>query len=157
MKIGEQWRLSGVDSRSIYAVAGWYIHPFKSIIFTKDGVHYSELTAFQVLEELCIRNGASYKGREEATRALSNRRYTKKVPVLIATPGVAAFPTCSPNHLDCVWLFNHFMTFTKLTESKTQVEFLNGEKICVKASVAMLEKQRSRNFSVVGFYTLHTY
>ncbi|WP_342528435.1 competence protein ComK [Chryseomicrobium sp. FSL W7-1435] len=155
MGLKEQLNLWQVESRAIFAVAGWYMQPFKSVIFTKDGVVYSKLKPVEVMEELCVRNGASYRGREEATRVLSNRQFNKKVPVLIAAPNVAAFPTCSPQQLDCIWLFNHRMSFDKQSETITRVTFPTEESILVQASLNSLEKQRGRLFSVVGYHSLH--
>lgn len=155
MESGELTRLSKIDVRTIYAVGGWYIHPFRSVLFTSNGVVYSEARPVDVLNVFCVLHGSSYKGREEATRRLSHDQYKKKVPVMILSPVVAAFPTSSPHQLDCVWIFNHHLTFKELKQNLTEVIFPNGESIQVPVSKGLLEKQRSRMFSVLGYPSLH--
>lgn len=151
MELDKHLVLWSLDKRSIYAVAGWYIKPFKSIILTSDGPIYSELKPSEVMQLFCVLHGASYKGREEATRILSNFRFNKKVPVMIASPDVAAFPTCSPSHLDCVWIFNQPMSFVEISETRTLIVFGDGQKLEVSVSVSLLEKQCSRMYSVIGY------
>lgn len=149
-------QLSSLPVRKIYAIGSWPFQPHRSVIFTADKVHYSESKPADVLDGICLLHGASYKGREEATRRLSQEQYKKKVPVMISEPHVAAFPTSSPQHSQCIWLFNHPMTFISLNPQRTKIVFPNGESLEAEASLAMLHKQRSRMFSVLGYPSLYT-
>lgn len=149
-------QLSTIPVRKIYAIASWPIQPYRSVIFTADQVLYSESKPAEILNGICLLYGASYKGREEATRKLSQNQYKKKVPVMIATPFVAAFPTTSPQHSQCIWLFNHPMTYISLDSHQTRIVFPNGKSVEAEISLAMLHKQRSRMFSVLGYPSLYT-
>lgn len=151
-ELAKLWKL---DVQTIYAVAGWYVEENRSIIYTSAGMHYSEKKPQEVLNALCMLHGSSYRGREEATRQLSNEQFKKKVPVLISSSIVAAFPTSSPHQTDCVWLFNHPMVFEKMTHTRTRILFPTGESVEVNASIPLLEKQRGRMFCVVGYTSLH--
>lgn len=149
-------QLATLPVRKIYAIGSWSLQPYRSVIFTAEDVHYSEMKPADLIDGICLLHGASYRGREEATRRLSQDQYKKKVPVIIFEPSVAAFPTSSPQHSQCIWLFNHPMTFISMNSQRTKIVFPNGESVEAEASLAMLHKQRSRMFSVLGYPSLYT-
>ncbi len=94
-----------------------------------------------------MRYFSTYEGRIRASRFQMD--YPKKTPLLIAENGIEAFPTRSPYHLDCMWIFNHSFTVRKHTEKSSILRYDNGLEIIVNASRHTIEKQRSRMIMMI--------
>src|SRR5699024_11593461 len=76
---------------------------YKTIIYEKDREIKSPFTATKILEESCIRYGASLKGRRATSKYLLNTN--EKLPVAVDRDnGIYLFPTSALRSGDCVWL-----------------------------------------------------
>ncbi|RNF39474.1 competence protein ComK [Planococcus salinus] len=123
----------------------------KSKVVTKHGEYYSRLSALGLIDKTCMLYASTYEGRVKATR--HNLKQHKKTPILISTDGVAAYPTKSPFHPDCVWVFDQDYRMEKLTPTKTRLIY-DQHKIFVDVDVSVqtLKKQRTRMYEMLYFY-----
>lgn len=123
----------------------------KSKIVTKDGEYYSSLSALQLIDQACMMFASTYEGRVKATR--HNLQQHKKTPLLISLDDLAAFPTKSPNHPECTWIFNHDYRIEAISPTRTRVIYEEYNIIIeLNVSVHTMEKQRTRMFEMLYFY-----
>lgn len=86
---------------------------------------------------------STYEGWIKANR--HNLKQRKKMPILISNDGVAAFPTNSPSHPDCIWIFNHDYRTEKTSPDKTRIICEKyGTTLELDISIHTLGKQRTR-------------
>ncbi|WP_162785335.1 competence protein ComK [Bacillus sp. P14.5] len=107
----------------------------------------------QLLDEACLVRGSSYDGRIKSVRNQLN--YNRKTPLMICQHDhIFAFPTVSPSHYTCIWLFTHHIhTFTH-EKGKTAVIFKNGLELEVPCSVAILIRQREKTLAAMYHFML---
>ncbi|WP_269049825.1 competence protein ComK [Sporosarcina sp. G11-34] len=137
-----------MDCRAL-AVKSYFLDGFQSKIITTHGIYYSKMSAIELLDTACIRSGFTKKGSKEAVRKLLN--YLRKTPFLISQD-VGAFPTCSSDSLECVWIFNHRFDVKELGQGLSLVTFKNGMSITVKASKHTLENQQRKLHTTLDIY-----
>lgn len=128
---------------------------YRSKITTTDGVLYSELLPRELLNNACLKYGSTLDGRIMAVRELL--KYNKKTPFAIIPYCVGAFPTMSPIHADCIWVFNHLFTIEETANRRvSRITFLNGVSILIPTSSHSLSKQQKRLHTLLHtFLTLH--
>ncbi|WP_339213313.1 competence protein ComK [Ornithinibacillus sp. FSL M8-0202] len=103
-------------------------------------------TPLEILKTNCLYYFSSYDGRREAVR--QQLGYKRKVPIPISpSQHLLAFPTHSPEHYDCTWLFYHniFQVVPHAESSpdspKSKVIFKSGKELDIDVSCFVLEKQ----------------
>jgi len=109
-------------------------------------------TPLQIIKDACISNWSSYEGRRRAV--IHHTKYKHKVPIPIhIEKQICAFPTHSPTHFDCKWIFsNHILQLKKCTTScRSVVEFTNNRQLKVNVSPYILEKQFQRSLSCMTY------
>ncbi|HSP22162.1 MAG TPA: competence protein ComK [Planococcus sp. (in: firmicutes)] len=123
----------------------------KSKVVTNHGEYYSRLSAMQLIDRACMLYASTYEGRVKATRY--NLKQHKKTPILISSDGVAAFPTRSPSHPECAWIFNHDYRTEYVSVGKTRVIYEQyGISVVLNVSIHTLEKQRTRMYEMLYYY-----
>jgi len=137
--------------RSVLFVISSFENGWKSKIVTKDGVFYSSYSALALIDKACMLYASTYEGRVKATR--HNLRQHKKTTLLISEDGVAAYPTKSPTHPECVWIFNQDYRLESITPTKTRLIYdqyqVSAE---VNVSTHTLQKQRTRMYEMLYYY-----
>ncbi len=116
--------------------------PMKTHIITKNGAFTSKKPQLELLDLACMRYFSTYEGRIRASRWHTN--YQKKTPLCIAENLIEAFPTRSPSHPECMWIFNHYFEIIPYTSKQSILAFLTGPEVLVNASRHTIEKQQSR-------------
>ena len=139
-----------IDRSALYLVSLFETER-KTKVVTIHGEYYSRLSALGLIDKACMLYASTYEGRVKATRYNLNQH--KKTPILISTNGVAAYPTKSPFHPECVWVFNHDYRMEILTPTKTRLVY-DRHKIFVDVDVSIqtLKKQRTRMHEMLYFY-----
>ncbi|MCA1055239.1 competence protein ComK [Rossellomorea aquimaris] len=134
------------------AVYPAYHERYQSVILNQTGKHvFSERSIMELMNEACMRNGASYDGRVKAVKHVLP--YFRKTPVMISKePYILAFPTVSPRNYECTWLFcTHIENFSH-SNGKTYVHFKNGSMLEVSCSVRVLRTQLERAFATLNYF-----
>ena len=137
--------------RSVLFVVSAFETERNSKIVTKNGEFYSRDSALSLIDKACMLYASTYEGRVKATR--HNLKQHKKTTLLISEDGLAAYPTRSPNHPDCVWIFNHENRLEALGPHRTRIIYDQyNVHIDVNVSIKTLQKQRSRMYEMLYFY-----
>lgn len=121
---------------------------YDTIVLTSEGKHYVKNPSFDILQESASKTFLTYEGSINVIRKILGIKYKVPFPVNTAL-GIYAFPTMSPTHPDCVWLFHHRIKWIEDTsqESKTyksKVHFVDGTSLSLTISSYILNKQRGR-------------
>jgi competence protein ComK len=124
-------------------------HPtYASKIIDLQGEYLCKETPIKLIEKACLEGGSSLEGRRKALRhKLSFHQY----PPIPINPleDIYAFPTCSPESYDCIWIFyEHIQSFQPKPQS-TVVTFRNHQTLEVPVSIAVIKKQISRTESCI--------
>ncbi|AQQ54468.1 competence protein ComK [Planococcus lenghuensis] len=132
------------------AVTALFTHGMRSRIYTRNGIRDSALTPLQLIDRACMRYASTYEGRVAAIRYSLDLH--KKTPVLISPNDLGAFPTMSPKHLECAWIFNHeFML--EPAEMQTRLIFEQNISVTLNVSMHTIKKQKSRLYEILYFYS----
>ncbi len=138
--------------RSVLFVESYFEKDKKSKIVTKDGVYYSHHSVLTLIDKTCMMFASTYEGRVKATR--HNLKQHKKTTLLISEDGLAAYPTKSPAHPDCVWIFNHHYRLETIAPNRTRILFDEFDVSTeINVSIGILQKQRSRMYEMIYYYS----
>ncbi len=116
-----------------------------SKIITETGIILSKNTPKEIIDNNCLYYGSSLTGRMSGTKYLLGINY--KVPIILSEKlGIILFPTESINNNNCSW-FNLSSIKSYYSKSKNIIVILfkNGEKIMLKISYGVLDKQILRS------------
>ena len=136
-----------IDHRTL-AIQPHFTGNYRSIITKTDGIYYSELTPLELIEDACLRYFTTMEGRQKAIGIMLN---FKKAPIVIAT-NLGAFPTTSPKHPDCEWIFNHPFQATDVTKGKAHLTFTNGTSLTLNVSAHTVRQQQQRLHTILDYY-----
>jgi|SRR5699024_7100180 len=121
---------------------------YKTIIYEKDREIKSPFTATKILEESCIRYGASLKGRRATSKYLLNTN--EKLPVAVDRDnGIYLFPTSALRSGDCVWLAYFHIKKIKKSDDKTYIKFKGGMELFINASYYTIDKQKKNTSELI--------
>jgi competence protein ComK len=127
-----------------------------TIVHEKEQILYVKQSPWEIINENCFLGFSSYDGRVKAAKKYLN--CDKKVPVLIyEREQIAAFPTRSPTHHLCHWVFPlHARAFIKEPGEKNIVilQTRHGEKVRLPVSHYIALKQMHRTYHLL--HTLDT-
>lgn len=137
--------------QSVLFIVSSFENGYKSKIVKKDGVFYSSYSALTLINRACMLYASTYEGRVKATR--HNLQQHKKTTLLISEDGLAAYPTKSPNHSECVWIFNQDYRIESLTPTTSRLIY-DQYQVSVEVNVSMhtLQKQRTRMHEMLYYY-----
>lgn len=130
-----------IDTRAL-ALESHFIGEYKSKISTTHGIYYSKLTPAQLLDKACLRYFSTMQGRIQAASILL--KFVQKPPFIITPNELGVCPTASHENADCVWLFNHRFTIVEVAKGQSEVTFLEGTTVHVKASKYTILQQYQR-------------
>lgn len=139
-----------IDRSTLYLISA-YETERKTKVVTTNGVMHSSLSAAQLIERTCMLYASPCEERVKANRFNQNQH--TKTPIVISIDGVAAFPTTSPSHPECIWIFNHDYRTEKISPSRTRIIYEKyGIVLDLDASIHTLEKQRKRMHEMLYYY-----
>lgn len=123
-------------------------HKYSTIALEGEQKLYIRETPLQLIQQASLKGGSDYNGRRRSITYLTGIK--KKIPIpLYPHKNIYTFPTHSPNHKDCHWIFfQHVEAFQKLLDPKnsTKVIFKNGQELFLTESLYRLEKQMYRTW-----------
>lgn len=119
-------------------------------IITLDGAFQSTMSAFNLINNACIRYGSTMDGRVKAVKVLFC--FKQKTPFIIAPFAISVFPTTSAKHPECIYIFNHRFQVNELEKGKSRLTFFNNTKIDIPCSKYALHKQQHRLHTLLDTY-----
>ncbi|MBM6618656.1 competence protein ComK [Bacillus suaedaesalsae] len=135
-------------SPTTLAILPAYHATYASKILDLQGEFYCKETPMKLIEHACLEGGSSLEGRRKALRhKLSFHQY----PPIPINPleDIYAFPTCSPESYECIWLFYEHILHLQPHHQSTIVTFHNHQTLEVHISIAVMKKQMSRTESCI--------
>lgn len=129
------------------AIMPAYEIEYESIVVEENEIYHVKKHPFKLIQENCLKNGASYDGRRRSIIYLTG--FSRCVPVPInPRQDIFAFPTHSPKNDKCSWLFFRHLDRIKKTKDKKQTILqLNNEKsLPIDISFHTLANQNFRIF-----------
>ncbi|WP_017726090.1 competence protein ComK [Halalkalibacterium ligniniphilum] len=131
-----------------------HFHPeYQTKVLETSGVYYVKGKPLDLLKRNCKQFGASLRGRQEWAAYVMNKSY--KLPILVQEHhNLLAFPTHSPRHTACTWIFvNQFPDIkTAAQKQKSLVQFPNGTELTVDVSYPSLNRQMQQGFACLGYF-----
>ncbi|WP_377890122.1 competence protein ComK [Alkalihalobacillus sp. R86527] len=122
-------------------------------IYDRSGVYLSKRPQIDLIRDACLEGGSTYEGRRKAM--VYHLRYEHQTPIVISTSnGICAFPTESPDNMDCYWIFyHHVRNLVALSRMSSMVHFHSGLQLEVPVSYARLQKQMERMGRCISHYS----
>jgi competence protein ComK len=103
----------------------------------------------EILDNTCIKYGASLDGRRKSAKSLL--RIFAKVPVpVIPQMGVYMIPTASAKSGDCVWISYYHIEFYEQRDDKTYIYFTDGTGLYVHVSESVFDLQYKRTSQLIA-------
>ncbi|MEI3597618.1 MULTISPECIES: competence protein ComK [unclassified Oceanobacillus] len=121
---------------------------YDTIVLTSEGKHYVKKPPFDIIKESASKTFLTYEGSTYLIREKLGFKYKLPLPINTAL-GIYAFPTMSPSHPDCIWLFYHrIKSIEDISEEsvlyKSKVHFVDGTSLSLTTSCYSLDKQMKR-------------
>lgn len=114
----------------------------KTYVLEKENEYMIPCETLEVIEHSCEYFGSTYEGRHLGTTKLLG--ITHKTPIIIEeSNNLIFFPTSSPKSKNCIWVsLNHILNYKQGKKEKTtEIEFKNGKKIEINASIGSINNQ----------------
>ncbi|MFZ3591900.1 competence protein ComK, partial [Bacillus sp. DJP31] len=92
------------------AILPAYHEKYQSRILDLQGAFYSSQSPIKLIEQACLEGGSSFEGRK---KSLQHKKSYFQCPPIPINPldDIYAFPTCSPESHECVWLFYEHISY----------------------------------------------
>lgn len=129
------------------AIMPAYKIEYESIVMEENQTYYVKKHPFKLIQENCLKNGASYDGRRRSVTYLTG--YSRCVPIPInPRSDIFAFPTHSPKSDKCSWIFFKHIIHVKNGNNKNEsiIYFKNRKSITVDISFHTLSTQNFRAY-----------
>ncbi|KAB7662872.1 competence protein ComK [Bacillus sp. B1-b2] len=120
---------------------------YQSIVLEGKNEYLVKKTPLEIIKEATIQGGSEYKGRRTSMTYLTGIH--KKIPIPISeSKDIYAFPTCSPNNPDCIWVFVHHVEDIMPSKGAhpSIILFNDGVEKHMKESQHILKKQLYRTW-----------
>ncbi|PKG25273.1 competence protein ComK [Niallia nealsonii] len=126
-------------------------HKYSTIVLEGDQKLFIKQTPLQLIQQAALKGGSDYNGRRKSLIYLTGIK--KKIPIpLYPQKNIYAFPTHSPNHINCHWIFFHQVESIQKHPTSTysaKIIFKNGQELLLEESLYLLEKQMYRTWLCV--------
>lgn len=121
-------------------------HEYHTIVIERNDTLYIKQTPMEIIKEACLEGGSTYEGRR---MAVSNKTgIHNKIPIPIhPQKGIYAFPTLSPRHFECIWIFQHHIKSIKKDAKSHKcsiIVFKTYQELTVNITYSILENQMLR-------------
>ncbi len=112
----------------------------KTRVYEEDKSFIIDKSATTIMEESCTYFGSSLNGRKRGTEKLIGVSY--KAPIIVEeTNDLIFFPTSSPRCDECSWIRSNKIDKFYYKNNHLMIEFKNGNKIYLKISYDVFNKQ----------------
>ena len=112
----------------------------KTRVYEEDKSFIIDKSATTIMEESCTYFGSSLNGRKRGTEKLIGVSY--KAPIIVEeTNDLIFFPTSSPRCDECSWIRSNKIDKFYYKNNHLMNEFKNGNKIYLKISYDVFNKQ----------------
>ncbi|WP_246943491.1 competence protein ComK [Bacillus pinisoli] len=136
-----------ISSTTLAILPGY--HPtYSSKILDLHGEYYCKETPIKLIEQACLEGGSSLEGRRKALKHLKSFHQCPPIPIN-PLEDLYAFPTCSPESYDCIWIFYEHIHHLQPKLQSTIITFRNQQTLEVPISIAVMKKQISRTESCI--------
>ncbi|KAA0548453.1 competence protein [Bacillus sp. BGMRC 2118] len=134
------------------AILPAYHETYQSRILDIQGEFYSNQRPLKLIEQACLEGGASYDGRR---KSLQYKKSFHQYPPIPINPleDIYAFPTCSPDSYDCIWLFYEHILHYRPQGNQLLVTFHNHQTLELNISPSIMDKQIARTESCIVLFT----
>jgi competence protein ComK len=134
------------------AILPAYHEQFQSKILDLQGEFYSSEKPIKLIERACLEGGSTLEGRR---KSLQYKKSFYQCPPIPVNPleDIYAFPTCSPESYDCIWLFYEHIHYYQPKQPHLLVTFHNQMQVEVPISIAVMKKQMARTESCIVLYS----
>ncbi|SES76008.1 competence protein ComK [Salinibacillus kushneri] len=130
-------------------------HPdFYSIVFEPNHKIYVKKPPFEMIQQACIDNGETYNNNRQTV--IYHTGYKQKVPIHISiSRKIYTFPTHSPKHIDCEWIFyRHVKNIQPILSSEntlynSMITFKNNLTQKLRESDFTLKRQMNRTSTCI--------
>ncbi|MGP7818040.1 competence protein ComK [Niallia sp. 01092] len=138
-----------IDEKTLALIPVKHIH-YHTIVLTSNQNLYVKKTPFELIKKAALNGGSDYRGRRTSMIYLTGIKQKNPIPIS-ESKNIFAFPTQSPKQLNCYWIFFHHVDSIKPIESASSerhsiILFKNKQKLHIKESVYLLEKQMYRTW-----------
>lgn len=118
---------------------------YDTIVVETNQTLYVKKRIINIIKNDCLDGGSTYEGRRIAVT--KKMGFGRKQPIPIYPHlGIIAFPTKSPEHFNCVWIFpQHVKRIITVPSGESEIVFRDGQSIVVNESRFVLEKQIQRS------------
>jgi len=111
-----------------------------------EGIIFLEERPIALIERGCLEGGATYKGRRHAM--VKQLGYVQKCPIpILPQENIFAFPSMSPCHFECIWIFPNHIKSKKELINQVHVTLKNDEEIVIPISMHTFTLQVNRTWS----------
>ncbi|MEI5909138.1 competence protein ComK [Bacillus spongiae] len=131
---------------------------YQAMVIETNRTLFVKQTPLSIIKTACLYGGSSYEGRRSAVIYLTTTK--QKVPIPINPfANIYAFPTLSPNHHQCNWIFLNHVEMVKdaHTSAPSNIQsiilFKQGQKLMMSESRAVLVKQMQRTALCLFYFT----
>ena len=128
-------------------------HPtYQTKIIEEENTFFTEEKIDSILNRSCMDYGASITGRREAI--INKTNYVQKTPILISeTLKLIAFPTHSPDNMNCAWFMYHqIKRITPIDKNRCEIVMHNAMKIEVEVSYQALLQQIHKSAVIFSLF-----
>jgi competence protein ComK len=134
------------------AILPTYHEKYQSKILDLQGEFYTIKPPIKLIEQACLEGGSSLEGRK---KSLQYKKSFFQCPPIPINPleDIYAFPTCSPESYDCVWLFYEHIHYYYTSQATTLITFHNHQQLEIPISKAIMDKQMARTESCIVLFT----
>jgi competence protein ComK len=134
------------------AILPHYHETYQSRIIDLHGDSYSTQSPLKLIENACLEGGSSLDGRRKSLQHVKNFHQCPPIPIN-PLENIYAFPTCSPESHECVWLFYDHIHSYHPKQANTLITLTNQQQLEVQISKPVMDKQMSRTESCIVLYS----
>ncbi|MFZ3591707.1 competence protein ComK [Bacillus sp. DJP31] len=113
------------------AILPHYHEIYRSRIIDLHGEYYSNKSPLKLIEKAYLEGGSSLDGRRKSLQHVKNFYQCPPIPIN-PLENIYAFPTCSPESYECVWLFYDHIHYYHPKQANTLITFNNQQQLEVK-------------------------
>lgn len=131
---------------------------YNTIIYEEHNTLLTKETTLELIEKACLNYGSTYDGRRKSVMHRTGYRRLVPIPISISRD-IYAFPTHSPKHYECAWIFLDHIDFWKANRDsqETTIVFKNGKSLVVDVSEHVIQKQVQRTANCRFIFSDHSY
>jgi competence protein ComK len=134
------------------AILPAYNEKYQSKVLDLQGEFYSSEPPIKIIEKACLEGGSSLDGRK---KSIQHKKSFFQCPPIPINPleDIYAFPTCSPESYECIWLFYEHIHYYHPKHANLLINFHNQQQLEVPLSKAVMDKQMARTESCIVLFS----